>query len=201
MDALSILISSLTGLPGVGPKSAQRIAFYLLQHRKRGSQLSRALDTAMTTIQHCKSCNNYTINTLPICHLCSNLDRDATTLCIVENPTDIHAIEQSQVYHGHYFVLMGRLSPLDGMGPQEIHIPQLEKKLQSQQFKEVILALSPSPEGQATTYFLCDLLLKTQLPELKITQLARGVPFGGELNLLDVNTIGSALQNRASLPV
>jgi recombination protein RecR len=197
MDVLSSLLNTFKGLPGVGPKSAQRIVYYLLQHRKRGTQLACALDTAMNKIQHCESCNNYTTELL--CHLCLNAKRDINTLCIVENPSDISAIELSQAYHGYYFVLMGRLSPLDGIGPQDIHMAQLEHRLKNNPIQEVILALSPTIEGQATMHFIQEHLINKLPTAIKVTQLARGVPFGGELEFLDANTIGSALTNRALL--
>lgn len=197
MDILSELIRTLRGLPGIGPKSAQRVAYYLLQHpkqRQKGLQLAQALENAMQLIQHCVRCNNYTEQTF--CHLCENIERDDSTLCIVETPADIQAIEQSQAYRGRYYVLMGKISPLDGIGPEDIAIEGLLKRLQSSTIREVILALSPTVEGHTTSHFI-----RTQLEPhgIKLTRLAQGIPTGGELEFLDANTIGHALRNRATL--
>lgn len=192
MDALTHLIDALRCLPGVGPKSAQRMVYHLLQHqRQRGLALAVCLKEAMTSIHGCQRCNNYTVH--PLCDLCRNPSRDPSLLCIVENPADVAAIEQSHAYHGTYFVLMGKISPLDGLGPDEIHLPQLAALIGTEPIKEVILALSPTVEGQATVHFIYDLL---QGRAVKISQLAHGIPSGGELEYLDSRTIGNALRNR-----
>jgi len=195
MDALSRLVDALRCLPGVGPKSAQRMAFQLLQHqRQRGLHLASCLDDAMNNITHCKRCNNYT--TQEYCSICQNKNRDLTLLCVVESPADVAAIEHSSAYQGSYYVLMGRISPLDGIGPENIGLPQLKKLVGDEGIKEVILALSPTIEGQTTIHFIQELLRPNSV---QISQLAHGIPSGGELEFLDGNTIGSALRNRAAL--
>lgn len=195
MDALKKLIDALRCLPGVGPKSAQRMAYYLLQHqRSKGIHLAFCLQNAMEKIKHCKRCNNYT--EMEYCQICQDSSRDHSLLCIVETPSDITAIEQTQLYKGTYFVLMGKISPIDGIGPEDLGLSRLVELVKNNSISEVILALSPSIEGQTTVHFIWELLSK--LP-LRISQLAHGIPSGGELELLDATTIGSALRNRAVL--
>lgn len=195
MDTLSRLVDALRCLPGVGPKSAQRMVVHLLQHqRERGLHLDDCLSTAMTSIVHCNVCNNYT--TQPMCTLCTDPDRDAHTLCIVETPADVIALEQCMLFRGRYFVLMGKISPLDGIGPEEIGLPRLKAYVQEANIQEIILALSPSIEGRSTVHFIQDYLAPLSI---KMTQLAQGIPSGGELALLDGNTIGSAFRNREKL--
>lgn len=195
MDALARLVDALRYLPGVGPKSAQRMVFHLLQHqRQRGLDLAVCLEKAMNTVTHCVQCNNYTEQSL--CAICQNPARDSLTLCVVENPGDVAAIEQSQAFQGKYFVLMGNISPLDGLGPEDIGLPKLVELILKAQIREVILALSPSIEGQTTAHFIQQLLRGQQV---HISQLARGIPSGGTLEFLDGTTIGSALRNRATL--
>lgn len=195
MDKLNTLVEALRCLPGVGPKSAQRMAFYLLQNqRQKGLHLATCLEQAMNQITHCQRCNNYTDNTF--CLLCQNPHRNTSILCVVENPADVTAIEQSNAFNGTYFVLMGKISPLDGLGPDDIKLPALKKLIVQEQTQEVILALSPSIEGQTTVHFIHQALSGTQA---NISQLAHGIPSGGELEFLDGNTIGSALRNRASI--
>jgi recombination protein RecR len=193
MDTLSRLIEAFRCLPGVGPKSAQRMVFYLLQHqRDRGLHLASCLQQAMSQVHHCKRCNNYTEAVL--CGLCQNTNRDSSLLCVVENPVDVWAIEQTHAFQGKYFVLMGKISPLDGLGPNEISLPKLKDLIISEEIKEVILALSPSVEGQTTVHFIHQLLCDETV---HISQLAHGIPSGGELEFLDAGTIGNALRNRA----
>lgn len=195
MDALSRLVDALRCLPGIGPKSAQRMAFQLLQHqRQRGLHLASCLNDAMNNIAHCKRCNNYA--TSDFCSICQTESRDLTTLCVVESPADVAAIEHSSAYQGCYFVLMGKISPLDGTGPDSIGLPQLQKLVVEEGIKEVILALSPTIEGQTTVHFIQTLLRPYAV---HVSQLAHGIPSGGELEFLDGNTIGSALRNRAAL--
>ena len=197
MSSLSRLVGALRCLPGIGPKSAQRMAYYLLQHqRERGLQLAACLEEAMKVIHHCQNCNNFAEERL--CELCQNEKRDHSLLCVVESPADVAAIEQSNTYNGTYFVLMGKISPLDGLGPEDIHLPQLATLIQSKPIKELILALSPTVEGQTTIHFIRE-LLKDQ--SLCISQLAHGLPSGGELEFLDSNTIRCALKNRAAVNV
>ncbi len=195
MDTLNRLVEALRCLPGVGPKSAQRMVFHLLQHqRQRGLNLASCLEQAMNHIQHCQRCNNYTEQDL--CVLCQDTTRDPSLLCIVESPADVSAIEQSNAFQGRYFVLMGKISPLDGLGPEDIGLPKLKNLIIEEEIKEVILALSPSVEGQTTIHFINQLLRDEPL---NISQLAHGIPSGGELEFLDGNTIGSALRNRAAI--
>lgn len=195
MDALLRLVDALRCLPGVGPKSAQRMVFHLLQHqRERGLHLAECLTQAMTQITNCDICNNYTNQS--ICALCQDSDRDAHSLCIVESPADVIALEQCMLYRGRYFVLMGKISPLDGIGPNEIGLPRLRNLIQDRAIQEVILALSPSIEGRTTVHFIQEHL--RTLP-IKISQLAQGIPAGGELAMLDGHTIGSAFRNRERL--
>lgn len=195
MDTLNRLVEALRCLPGVGPKSAQRMVFHLLQHqRQRGLTLASCLEQAMNHIQHCQRCNNYTEH--DYCNLCQNSNRDSSLLCIVESPADVSAIEHSNAFQGKYFVLMGKISPLDGLGPDDIGLPKLKDLIIKEKIKEVILALSPSVEGQTTVHFINQLLRDEQI---NISQLAHGIPSGGELEFLDGNTIGSALRNRAAI--
>ena len=195
MDTLTRLVDSLRCLPGVGPKSAQRMVFHLLQsQRQRGLHLAACLEDAMRNIHPCQRCNNHTTESM--CVLCQNKDRDFTTLCVVESPADVAAIEQSNVYRGCYYVLMGKISPLDGIGPEDINLPKLQQLIINENIKEIILALSPTIEGQTTIHFIQEILRPYNL---QISQLAHGIPNGGELEYLDSNTIGSALLNRATL--
>lgn len=197
MDTLNRLVEALRCLPGVGPKSAQRMVFHLLQHqRQRGLHLASCLEQAMNDISHCDRCNNYTEKGL--CALCENPERDPSVLCVVESPADVSAIEQSNAFQGKYFVLMGKISPLDGLGPDDIGLPRLKSLILQEEIKEVILALSPSVEGQTTVHFIRQLLRDETI---HISQLAHGIPSGGELEFLDGNTIGSALRNRATINV
>ncbi len=194
---LNRLVDALRCLPGVGPKSAQRMVYHLLQNqRQRGMNLAACLEEAMNHIRHCSRCNNYTENEL--CNLCQNSARDSSLLCIVENPADVIAIEQSHAFKGTYFVLMGKISPLDGLGPQDLKLPEMKSLILTEGIQEVILALSPSVEGQTTAHFIYQLLSGTGI---HVSQLAHGIPSGGELEFLDGNTIGSALRNRAALNV
>jgi recombination protein RecR len=195
MDAFSRLIDALRCLPGIGPKSAQRMTYSLLQHqRQRGFYLATCLEAAMRDIRHCELCNNYTENNQ--CSLCQNLTRDKSIVCVVETPADIAAIEQSNAYIGTYYVLMGKISPLDGIGPNDIALDGLHQLIKQGQIREVILALSPTIEGQTTIHFIQTLL--SPYP-LKMSQLAHGIPAGGELEFLDAHTIGSALRNRGAI--
>ncbi|MEO0435296.1 MAG: recombination mediator RecR [Pseudomonadota bacterium] len=190
--ALDDLIDALRVLPGVGPKSAQRIALHLLERDREGaSTLSHSLANAVEKIGRCKRCRNLTEREL--CEICSDSRRDSSLLCVVENPGDILAIEQTGGYRGRYFVLMGRLSPIDGIGPEEIGLLELEKLVREQALEEVILATNPTVEGEATAYYLMQLL--TPLVK-KISRIAHGVPLGGELEYVDGSTLAHALSGR-----
>lgn len=194
---LSRLITALRCLPGVGPKSAQRMAYYLLNNqREKGLLLASCLHDAMMNMKHCDRCNNLTSQSL--CYLCVNPSRDAGLLCVVETPADMLAIEQSQAFNGYYYILMGKISPMDGIGPEQIGLHRLHARLKSEPIRELIIALSPSVEGQTTGYFISE-LVKDQ--EIKLTQLAHGIPSSAELEYLDGNTIGSALRNRLAMTI
>lgn len=189
------LISALRFLPGIGPKSAQRMAFHILQHGKANGQiLARTLEQAITNVRNCQQCR--TLSETPLCNICSNPRRDSSTLCIVESPADIAAIEQTNSYQGLYFVLLGHLSPLDGIGPENIGMPQLAQLLQNKTLQEVIIATNPTIEGEATAYYIANML---QNYPVKITRLAYGVPMGGELEYIDSNTLHRALHGRLAM--
>lgn len=195
MDALSRVVEALRCLPGVGPKSAQRMVFHLLQHqRQRGLHLASCLQEAMNDIRNCSICNDYT--TQEVCKICADTSRDHTKLCIVESPTDVIAIEQTATFKGKYYVLMGKISPLDGIGPDEIGIDNLVKHIEQSNISEAIIALTPSVESQTTLHYIHE-MLKSQ--QVKISQIAHGIPSGSDLNFLDSNTISSALRNRELL--
>ncbi len=193
-NTLSRLVNALRCLPGVGPKSAQRMVYHLLNNqRDRGIHLASCLQEAMTSIRNCDRCNNHT--TQPICNLCDST-RDPSLLCVVECPADVHAIEQCRAFEGYYYVLMGKISPMDGIGPEQIGLTKLQERITKDNIREVILALSPSVEGQTTSYFIHELFREQPI---RISQLAHGIPSGGELEFLDGNTISNALRNRLVL--
>lgn len=189
------LIDSLKCLPGVGAKSAQRMAFHLLERNRRGgSKLAKALEKSMTDVGHCQSCRNFTEEEL--CEICLSPKRKlATTLCVVESPGDVIAIEQTGEFNGKYFVLMGHLSPIDGIGPDDLGLDILAKQFATGQFDEVILATNPTVEGEATAHFIAELALQYQV---NISRIAHGVPVGGELEYVDGNTLSHALSGRKS---
>ena len=189
---LEELIQSLRCLPGVGPKSAQRMAYHLLQRDVKGAErLAGALTHAVGRIRHCARCNTFT--EAETCTLCASARRDATLLCVVESPGDLLMMEQSQSYSGLYFVLMGRLSPLDGIGPREIHLDRLARRATDGTVQEVILATNFTVEGEATAHYISELLSDKGL---KITRIARGLPVGGELEHVDSGTLAQAVLER-----
>jgi recombination protein RecR len=191
---LDELVAALKQLPGIGPRSAQRIAFHLLQHDRDGAQrLGRSLLAAVASIRHCARCN--TLTELEVCETCSSARRDARLLCVVESPADQLMIEQSLSFGGLYFVLLGRLSPLDGVGPREIQMERLLARATDGTVREVIVATSFTPEGDATAHYIGE-LLRGRDATLRITRLARGVPAGAELEYTDVNTIAQAMLDR-----
>ena len=192
------LIDSLKCLPGVGAKSAQRMAFQLLERNRRGgSKLAKTLAKAMIDIGHCQQCRNFTEEAL--CEICQSPKRQlSTTLCIVETPGDVIAIEQTGEFFGKYFVLMGHLSPIDGIGPDDLGLDILEKQFASGQFVEVILATNPTVEGEATAHFIAEL---AQQYQVNITRIAHGVPVGGELEYVDGNTLSHALSGRKAYEI
>jgi recombination protein RecR len=192
--SLDFLTEALRRLPGVGPKSAQRMAFHLLQHDREGAaMLSRALYQAVDAVHHCTMCN--TFSETEVCDLCADEQRDRTLLCVVETPADQMMIEQTLTYKGLYFVLMGRLSPLDGIGPKDLHLEKLVGRAADGQVKEVVLATNFTNEGEATAHYISEML---KARGLKVSRLARGVPVGGELEYVDAGTIARAMLDRRS---
>ncbi len=190
--ALEDLIESLRCLPGVGPRSAQRMAYYLLQHDHVGAhQLANALDKALANIKHCEKCNSFTETS--VCALCCSTRRNASLLCVVEMPADLLMIEQAHCYKGMYFVLMGKLSPLDGVGPKEIHLDRLLKRVQDDIVREVVLATNFTVEGEVTAHYISELLNSRGI---KVTRIARGLPVGGELEHVDSGTLAQAVMER-----
>ena len=190
--ALDELIQALRCLPGVGPKSAQRMAYHLLQRDKKGAErLASGLSEALERIRHCGRCNTFT--EAEICSLCASARRDGALLCVVESPGDLLMMEQTQSYSGLYFVLMGRLSPLDGIGPREIHLDRLVKRATDGVVREVILATNFTVEGEATAHYISELLAGK---DLKVTRIARGLPVGGELEHVDSGTLAQAVLER-----
>lgn len=191
-NVLEALKEALRRLPGVGPKSAQRMAFHLLSRDREGARaIARALTQAADRIVHCTRCNN--LGEEELCAICASPRRDRSLLCIVETPSDLASLEQSGAYRGLYFVLMGRLSPLDGIGPEDIHLPRLEKLLDEGGVKEVVLATNPTAEGEATAHYIGELV---RARGIKATRIAYGVPVGGELEYTDRNTLARALAGR-----
>lgn len=189
--AITQLIEKLTCLPGVGRKSAQRMSLYLLERNRAGGlALAKALEHALTAVGNCPQCQNFT--ELPVCKICSDERRDASQLCVVETPSDVLAVEQSGSYQGRYFVLMGHLSPLDGIGPNDLGIPSLLNSAQ-QGVEEVILATNPTIEGEATANYLLE---KLKPMGIKVSRIAHGVPMGGELEYIDGGTLAHALNSR-----
>ncbi len=190
------LIDNLRCLAGVGPKSAQRMAFQLLERqREPGLQLARILERALVEVGHCERCRTFSEH--PLCNLCCNPDRNHTQLCVVETPADVFALEQTHSYKGLYFVLMGHLSPLDGIGPDELHIPLLKRRLQEDQVQELILATNPTVEGEATAHYISNLLKNTSI---RCSRIAHGVPMDGELGYLDIGTLSRAIAARTHIP-
>lgn len=190
--ALAALIDALRALPGVGPKSAARMAYHLLQRDRAGAQkLASALDHALSGLQHCRLCNNFSAT--EVCPTCANPRRDRRLLAVVEMPADLNTLESTQSYNGLYFVLMGRLSPLDGVGPREISLDKLVSRALDGVVEEVVLATNFTPEGEATAHMLGERLHEKGL---KVSRLARGVPLGGELEYVDLGTIAQAFRER-----
>jgi recombination protein RecR len=189
---LAELIEALRCLPGVGPKSAQRMALHLLERERPQAQaLAAAVTRALAEIGHCKRCRMLAERGL--CEVCGTSARDTSLLCVVESPADVLAIEQSASFRGLYFVLMGHLSPLDGIGPAELGIDLLEERLQEPGLKEVILATNPTVEGEATAHFVAELAAKRKL---RVSRIAHGVPMGGELEYVDGGTLAHAMTGR-----
>lgn len=190
---LQELIDALRCLPGVGPKTAQRMAFHLLErHRPQGVKLAQKLLSSLEKIQHCQICRNFTEHTL--CAICQNPARNQHFLCVVETPADVMAIEQTAAFRGRYFVLMGKLSPLDGIGPEELHLHDLLAQFQRQGIEEVILATNTTVEGEATAHYIAQMAKACGIP---CSRIAHGVPLGGELEYVDSGTLTHAFSGRA----
>ena len=192
---LDQLVQALRVLPGVGPRSAQRMAYHLLQHDRAGAeQLSGALAGALESVRRCAKCNNFTEE--EVCALCRSPRRDASLLCVVETPADLSMVEQTLSYSGLYFVLIGRLSPLDGVGPRDIGLDRLLARATDGEVREVILATNFTNEGEATAHYIAEMLRSRGV---KVSRIARGVPLGGELEYVDAGTISQALLDRRDL--
>ncbi|MDO9267640.1 MAG: recombination mediator RecR [Methylobacter sp.] len=192
---LGQLIQNLCCLPGVGPKSAQRMAFHLLQRDRNGAKaLAQTLLRAIEEIGHCRQCRTLTEG--DVCEICADKSRDESIICIVENPSDVWIVDQATAFKGRYFVLHGRLSPLDGIGPDELGLDHLEQQLATGHIKELILATNSTVEGEATAYFISELARKHQVPASRI---AHGVPMGGELEFTDSGTLSHAFNGRVGM--
>ncbi len=188
------VVEAFRCLPGVGPKSAQRMLLHLLERdRAGGKQLSTLISDAMERIGHCKFCRNLTEE--PLCDICQDKSRDASTLCVVESPADVIAIEQSASYRGQYFVLMGTLSPIDGRGPEEIGVDQLVSRCESE-ITEIIIAVSSTVEGEATAHYIAESIKPLGIT---VTRIAQGIPVGGELEYVDGGTLSHAIQGRKNI--
>lgn len=192
---LERLVEALRVLPGVGPRSAQRMAYHLLQHERAGAEeLAQALGGALASVRRCEKCNNFSEE--EVCALCRSPRRDASLLCVVETPADLAMVEQTLSYSGMYFVLMGRLSPLDGVGPRDIGLDRLQARVADGVVREVILATNFTNEGEATAHYVAEMLRSRGI---KVSRIARGVPLGGELEYVDVGTISQALLDRRGI--
>ena len=192
---LERLVEALRVLPGVGPRSAQRMAYHLLQHDRAGAdQLAQALADALSTVRRCARCHNFTEE--EVCALCRSPRRDASLLCVVETPADLAMVEQTLSYSGMYFVLMGRLSPLDGVGARDIGLDRLLARAIDGEVQEVILATNFTNEGEATAHYIAEML---RARNVKVSRIARGVPLGGELEYVDAGTISQALLDRRNI--
>ena len=194
-SSLAALIQALRCLPGVGPKSAQRMAYHLLQRDQDGAtRLAESMKNAVERVRHCNLCNTFT--EAEICEICVSGKRDKSLLCVVETPGDLLMMEQTQTYRGLYFVLMGRLSPLDGIGPKDIHLDSLIRRASDGVVKEVILATNFTVEGEATAHYIGELLGEQGL---KVSRIARGLPVGGELEHVDAGTLAQAFIERRAI--
>ena len=190
---LQDLVNAFKGLPGIGVKSAQRIVFNLIQqNQEKALFLSNAIKNALDNINECSNCRMYTDS--EVCEICSDQKRDSALLCVIESPADTIAIENSMSFNGRYFVLMGKLSPLDGIGPDQLKLDKLESIIKDGSVKEIILANSPTIEGEATASYILSLIEDT---DIEATRIAYGVPMGGELEYVDSSTLTQALNNRS----
>lgn len=189
------LVESLRCLPGVGRKSAQRMALHLLEREREGGlALAQAMTAALEGVGHCSACRNFSEE--EICGICTDLRRETGTICVVESPADVIAVEQSGSYRGRYFVLMGHLSPIDGIGPEDIGLDILKRRIEEGGVEELILATNPTVEGEATAYYLTDLVRDDPV---RVSRIAHGVPLGGELEYVDGSTLAHAFSGRREL--
>ena len=192
---LDALLESLQALPGIGARSAQRLAWHLLQNDREGAaRLVRALDGALSSLRHCARCNGFTEG--EVCPRCADPERDASVLCVVETPADLAVLEQTHGYRGHYYVLMGRISPLDGIGPRELALERLIARACDGQVRELILATNFTNEGEATAHWIARRL---HAQPIRISRIARGVPVGGELEYTDPGTLAQAILERRTM--
>jgi len=190
--SLDQLITALKCLPGVGQKSAQRMALHLLERDQDGArQIAASISNALDTVRHCQRCRNF--SDVDVCQICSDDERDQDMLCVVETPADVIAVESSAAYRGRYFVLLGRLSPLDGFGPGQLGLDELEQQLDDGKICEIILATSATVEGDITAQYIADFAARHAV---KSSRLARGIPLGGELEFVDSGTLSRALSGR-----
>jgi len=194
-SSLEALIEALRCLPGIGPKSAQRMAYYLMHRDRPGAQqLADALQRALGALRHCQRCNTFT--EMEVCERCMSAKRDASLLCVVETPVDMNMMEQTHAYSGLYYILMGRVSPLDGIGPRELQLEQLLTRASDGVVREVILATNFTNEGEVTAHYLTEMLKSRGV---QVSRIARGVPVGGELEFVDPGTLAQAVRERRSL--
>ena len=194
-NTLENLIESLKCLPGVGPKSALRLAYYLLQRDRKGAhKLASSIEESLNKLGHCKLCNNFSEK--EICSICASANRISDTLCVVEMPTDLLMLEQTRSYKGMYFVLMGRLSPLDGIGPKEIHINKLLERIKKSEINEIILATNFTTEGNTTAQYIAELLKESKI---NVSRIARGLPMGGEIEYVDSGTLAQSIVERKKI--
>ena len=195
IEPLETLVDALKILPGVGPKSALRLTYFLLQRNRSGAKnLSEKISNALEQLIHCELCNNFSEE--PVCSICSSGKRDKNTLCIVEMPTDLLMLEETHSYDGLYFILMGRLSPLDGIGPNDIHLSKLIKRIKNSNIQEIILATNFTVEGNATAQYIKELFKDV---DIKTSRIARGLPMGGEIEYVDSGTLAQAIVERKTL--
>ncbi len=191
-SAIAALQQALRCLPGVGPKSAQRMAFHLLERNRQGAaEILATLDNALKSVRHCSRCNNFSAKEL--CSICASPARNPELLCVLETPADLESVEQAGIFKGMYFVLMGHLSPLDGIGPDELGVRNLIELLETNAINEIILATNLTVEGEATADYIGEIARKRSI---KVTRLARGLPMGGELEYMDQGTLSQAFEGR-----
>ena len=195
IEVLENLVDALKILPGVGPKSALRLTYFLLQRNRSGAKnLSEKISNALEQLMHCDLCNNFSEE--PKCSICLSSKRDVSTICIVEMPTDLLMLEETHSYNGLYFILMGRLSPLDGIGPNDIHLAKLINRIKNSNIKELILATNFTVEGNATAQYIKELFKDV---DIKTSRIARGLPMGGEIEYVDSGTLAQAIVERKAI--